>query len=377
MDGSTISFINLASYLHDKGVTIYVTYPEEKVNEKFLQRTSSIISGYFHVPIAFQMIAPGHSGKIDKIKNIMRRDLLVRKLKLKPETDNIVKLIHDLNPDIVHTNVGIIQGGYYASVKCGVPHVWHIREYQTKDFGWKFIPSYNGFVSLLHKSYVITISNDLLRHFKLEDSQNAVCIYNGCFPQNQTSYVYPKERYFLCCSRIKETKGFSDVINSFAEFYKNNLNWKLIIAGTGDPQYINNLKSLAEELGCGNAVEFCGFKDNVRPLMEHAQALIVASKFEGFGRMTAEAAFCGCLVIGRNTGGTAEILRKTGGFLFSDCSELSNAMNTVSSISAEEYRNLAMRAQHIAKKYFSNESSGSSVYEFYKKIISSSKKNIY
>ena len=40
--------------------------------------------------------------------------------------------------------------------------------------------------------------------------------------------------------------------------------------------------------------------------MSKALALFVPSSFEGFGFITVEAMFCGCLVIGRNTGGTKE-----------------------------------------------------------------------
>lgn len=39
-------------------------------------------------------------------------------------------------------------------------------------------------------------------------------------------------------------------------------------------------------------------------LLKYASALLVASPSEGLGRMTAEAAFAGCMVIGYNAAGT-------------------------------------------------------------------------
>jgi len=49
-------------------------------------------------------------------------------------------------------------------------------------------------------------------------------------------------------------------------------------------------------------------RDDVYAIMSRATALIVPSHFEGFGRITAEAMFNGCLVAGYNSAGTREIL---------------------------------------------------------------------
>ena len=103
--------------------------------------------------------------------------------------------------------------------------------------------------------------------------------------------------------------------------------------------------------------------------MSHAKALIVASRFEGFGRMTAEAAFMGCLVIGRNTGGTKEIIDKTGGFLFFFFEELAEEMESLSSIEDSTYLALAQKAKSVAKQAYSTENNAAQILSIYKKLL--------
>ena len=180
-----------------------------------------------------------------------------------------------------------------------------------------------------------------------------------------------KENYFLCCSRISPEKGHKEVVKAFAIFYKKHPNYRLVIAGFGDPQYIQELKDDADRYGCLKAVDFIGFQKDVRPFMRKARALIVASRFEGFGRMTAEAAISGCLVIGHNTGGTKEILDITGGFPYMGKAEsLAKAMIQAADLDKNAYQKMAEIAQKQAVQFFSNESNIRNVYSFYREILS-------
>ena len=103
--------------------------------------------------------------------------------------------------------------------------------------------------------------------------------------------------------------------------------------------------------------------------MSKAKALIVASYNEGFGRMTAEAAFCNTIVIGRNTAGTKEILSKTGGLPFNNVTEMTNQMEAISTMSHDEYKIMAQKAQKVAIDCFSIESNVNQVQELYKSIV--------
>ena len=280
------------------------------------------------------------------------------------------KLITTERPDIIHTNVGVIHEGLKVANSFGKPHVWHIREYQDKDFNWKFFPSKKSFISQLHRSNVVTISRDLHKYFSLEDiGSKARTIYNGIFHEQQVTLQWPKEKYFLMSSRISPEKGHEDVIRAFAVVQQRINDISLVILGDGDSSYVAKLKDLAVDFGCDSAIKWMGYQQDVMSYMSKARALIVGSFFEGFGRMTAEACFSGCLVIGRNTGGTAEILGDTGGYLYEDHKGLVDSMIEVASLSQSDYMQLANKAQSVAKELYSIESNTRKINEFYLDIL--------
>ena len=104
--------------------------------------------------------------------------------------------------------------------------------------------------------------------------------------------------------------------------------------------------------------------------MAKAKALIVNSRFEGFGRMTAEACFNNCIVIGRNTGGTKEILEKTGGLLFSTEEEMLGRMIQVADMTDTEYVAITKAACAEAIRLFSVERNIEQTCDFYESILS-------
>lgn len=181
--------------------------------------------------------------------------------------------------------------------------------------------------------------------------------------------VLPKENYFLCASRISEEKGHERIIKIFAKFASVHENYRLVILGEGYESYVNKCKLLVESLGIQDKVSFEGFKTNVDEYMMKAKALLVASQSEGFGRMTAEAAFNCCLVIGYNNAGTKEILENTGGFLWSDDTEFLSAMETVVNLSDEEYEIISRNAQTAAVKSYSKEAYISKVLRVYNVVL--------
>lgn len=281
-------------------------------------------------------------------------------------------------PDIVHTNVGVFHQGLRACRKLGVPHLLHLREYQTKDFGWKIFPSLQLFKRKLNKTYVVAITNNILYYFDLQQQKTANAIWDGILPASQVIYKHDKAQYFICANRISAEKNLEAVIEAFAMIKDLLPNYKLKIVGeTFDNNYYNKLLKLVTDLSCNELIEFHGFRQDVTDLMQDATALIVASNFEGLGRMTVEASFMGCLVLGRNTGGTKEIINITnGGYLFNNIGELSQQMvKTAKMAGTDEYKERVLKAQQISIEKFSNEQYCQKIYDLYIKIISENKNN--
>lgn len=273
------------------------------------------------------------------------------------------------NIDIIHTNVGTIHFGYYAAKALDIPHVWHLREYQDKDFAWNFFPTKKSFKTKLKDSYVISITHDILKYFDIDCDENAQCVYNGILHKDDIKREWPKKNFFVTANNLVPSKCMETTIRGFSEFQKTHKEYKLKICGQGSKAYVQSLKQLASDLDCEKNIEWLGFVRNITELLSYAKGLIVSSRMEGFGRMTAEACFMGCMPIGRNTGGTKEIIDYTGGILFNEDKELVKKMSEVCNMTKDEYLSIIDCAQRKAQTAYSIEACASNIYKIYLHIL--------
>ncbi len=366
-DGSTISFLNMVSGLESKGVEIVILGPPLKGTLlKQLRRDSF---SYHVIRVAESVYPPSlityRIGCIFKyairVLNLLRRRIICYY--------DVKRIVVSEAPDIIHTNVGTIHEGFRVAKRLRIPHVWHIREYQDLDFGWKPFPSKSRFIRMLHDSYIITITHSLESYFGPFDRDKEKTIYNGILDNLGSDTIWPRKKYFLCASRISPEKGIDEAIRGFSSFHKNNPDYRLVLLGGGNQEYIVSLVSLSKQLGCQDAVIWEGYKDNVVDYLRQATGLIVASYYEGFGRMTAEAGFAGCIVVGRNSGGTKEIIGETGGELFDSVEELAEKLVLVSRLSKDEYLKRSTFAMRRAQELYSIDSNVEGIYQFYESIL--------
>ncbi|MFM9745581.1 glycosyltransferase, partial [Streptomyces brasiliscabiei] len=82
--------------------------------------------------------------------------------------------------------------------------------------------------------------------------------------------------------------------------------------------------------GIESEVKLWGFSKNTEEFYQNNDVFIMGSVSEAFGRVTVEAMMNGMLVIGRNAGGTPEILDDGKfGLLFQTSDELANKLEYV------------------------------------------------
>lgn len=362
--GSVISLKNLISELTKYGVSPIVVYPNKKSTKKEILLELS------------NMGATLVEGKIDQSayftdSNIIKR--LYHNIQIPigriSARISLSKIIKQYKPDIIHTNSGIAQVGFLLSKKSRIPHVWHIREYLTKDFNKKLYPNEGRVRDLYGQSYTVCITKDIQDYFELDGNSRSHVIYNPIFSRNQVpNAIFEKKKYFLIASRIGVEKGIDEIIECFLEAYKTNPEFKLVIAGEG-PEKDRYIKKYETYVSQG-VVEFLGFVKDVKPLMLEAQALFVGSRNEGFGRMTAEANMMGCMVIGRNSAGTKEIITDTkGGFLYNDKVELISIISQVCNMTSNDIIEFMRMPRETAVGLYNNERSAQEVLDLYSSIL--------
>lgn len=377
MAGATISFINMVKELSvHKCIEAVIVIPQNgnsfDINE-FKNRIS--ISGVKIIEMPVPCLEFRRPPCITQLRQFAHYVKLRVKTKLKEFEANkkLESLVLQEKPDIIHTNVGTVHVGFKVSQKYRIPHVWHLREYQDLDFSWVIQPSKKKFEDMLNKSAVVTITKDIFNHFHLENNSLASVVYNGIFRKNEAVYIDEKDEYFLICSRISPEKGIKEAVEAFCNFCKIDKKYKLKILGSADAAgnlYYQELVNIIDCYQCKDRIDFLGFQPDVRPYMKKAKALIVASFHEGFGRMTAEACFMGCIVIGRNSSGTKEILDYTGGLLYDGSqNDLVTKMQLLAKMSKKEYEAIALNAMYRAKEQYSIEANADAIYNIYKTIL--------
>ncbi len=223
------------------------------------------------------------------------------------------KVIYSFKPDLIHTNVGVYSIGYKLARLNKIPHIWHIREFQTLDMRVKIIGGLKRRKTLFNNKYnfPIAITKSIYNYFELNRNNRSLVIYNGIKSKEDIVFYKNKENYLLYVGQIKESKGVEDIIDAFCLYNKKiNSDLKLVLIGdeTQNFGFTQKLKQKIEINKLNNKVVFKGLQSSkvVDLYMQKALAIVVASYNEALGRVTAEAMFNGCLVIGRNTAGTKE-----------------------------------------------------------------------
>lgn len=308
---------------------------------------------------------------VNPIKYIRRlRDLRRNRNQVR---EYVGRVLDDFRPDIVHTNVGPLDIASEECRKRGIPHVWHLREYQK--FGMVYFPSGpDGFRSLISQenNHCIAITNGIYDYWGL--SGDSRVIYDGVISVSQYESVQ-KGGYFLYAARIEKGKGLHMLLKAYRRYLSQGGKYRLLVAGRPCGFYAWRCRQYARLSGMSSMIDFLGNRNDVFELMRGAEAFIVPSSFEGFGFTTAEAMYNRCLVIGRDAEGTKEQfdngLNMTGheiGLRFSTVKELTACLASVEH-GDESYEDMRLRAYKVVTELYTVERYAGQVEEYYKKVM--------
>ena len=242
-------------------------------------------------------------------------------------------------PSIIYSNSSITPIGIYLSLILKIPHIWHIRELGKLDYnlGYDFGRKY--FYYFMRKSdSVICISQFVRESLFNGDWKNVTIINNAVFSNNDVELINAEEKIrknkpftFLMMTIVHPSKGIYDAIEALGKIKKDFSEIKLIICGGDeDKKYRKDLNNLVTKLGLTENVSFMGFITKPSAMYKIADAVLVCSRNEAWGRVAAEAMIFEKPVIGYNSGGTKEIIiNKLTGLLYNNIEELSSCMKTI------------------------------------------------
>lgn len=234
----------------------------------------------------------------------------------------IYRIIKKEHIDIVHINVSTASLGAVSAIRTNTPLVWHLREFLEDDVNLTYI-NRKKTVALLRKAdKVIAISDAVSQHFRNEYRiKNIITVYNGIYAENTLPVKQRAENEHMnlvLVGRIVKTKGQLEALKAVKKLHDQGyVQLSLLLVGdVGDQDYYNSLRRYIESADMEAFVTIKSHQKNLVPVWEKADAALVCSTREGFGRVTAEFMLNGVPVIGADTGGTPELLRDGRGLIY-------------------------------------------------------------
>lgn len=233
---------------------------------------------------------------------------------------------------LIYSNTSDIYIGAILAKALKIKHVWHIREFGVEDqhahhlIGDRFFYKMANYLS----DEIIVISKSLESKVLRYISRDKVSvIYDDLlFPESNYQLITKREPgvirpNILIVGTLSPGKGQLELIHTLARLKKQNINFKLGIAGYDNTSYADFLKKEVLLSNLEDNVIFLGFSNNLISVRNEYDIAVVASHSEAFGRVTIEGMLSGLIVLGINKGANPELINDhVSGFLYNDSDEL-------------------------------------------------------
>lgn len=231
--------------------------------------------------------------------------------KLKLAKKQWISLLNEICPDVIHINC------------CWIPLCAYTQQW-SQQLGYKVVLTPHGMLepwiikrhywtrklpallfyqkAAIKKADIIhaTAEKEKENLLKLGYNPNIEIIPNGIDVDNiRMKNSWKRKKNILFLSRVHVKKGINFLIEAAAQLKEDLDGYMVKIVGLGEEGYINELKTLTNNLGIGDMVEFVGpiFGDAKFDLYREADVFVLPTHSENFGIVVAEALASGTPVI--------------------------------------------------------------------------------
>jgi glycosyltransferase involved in cell wall biosynthesis len=294
----------------------------------------------------------------------------------------LVKQLKLWNVDVVYTNTSVTPVGAMAARILQRPHIWHLREFSDLHYGYQYDWGKSIFRLLIGRADAVIAISEAIRTYHLRDakSERTHVIHNGVASVAEFDRLYDKVNSnpnyafeanrpytFALVGVIHPAKGQDAAIRALALLAREFEKVRLLIVGEGRT---DRLKALAHDLGVTNRVEFWGYVDDPYKAYLASDAVLMCSRNEAMGRVTAEAMSACRPVIGYDEAGTSEIIEHghTGLLYRGGPEALASCMRQFVE-NPVWARQLGNNGWDVARKKYSVEVYAQSVYEVLSSVV--------
>jgi len=265
----------------------------------------------------------------------------------------------------------------------GVPLVHHVHSPTSRDTTIRWRSRINALVeraSLRRASALVAVSESLARHVRRAGSAGQkVCVVPNGVPRRRPAAARDaaKTEWTLgTVALFRPRKGIEVLLEALAMLKSRGAAVRLrAVGGFEDPHYERQVKTLAEELGVGDLVDWTGFTRNVDRELEQMDLCVLPSLFgEGLPMVVLEAMAAGVPVVATRVEGTPEAIRHEQDGLIAEPGDPQDLAEAIARITSGQVDWHALRASALARhaEKFSEVSMAAGVAEVYRRVLSES-----
>lgn len=234
----------------------------------------------------------------------------------------VVKIIHEQNIHIVHSNVGVALEGALAAKLTKRPHIWH----QHSTFrGDKHLKPWVPYSLIPYIFYALSDKILCCSHFTVQElfpshlRRNVKVFYNGIDVERLTPGpskndlrlelgLPPETPLVGLLGTVYERKGQLEFVEAAARVRQVTPNAHFIFAG-GDPPprtYLQEVCQRIDDLNARDYIHYLGYRLDYVDIMKSLDVYVLASKLEMLPLVVLEAMACGKPVVATRCGGSTE-----------------------------------------------------------------------
>lgn len=364
LGGAAQSFLDMLTAIKNK-VDPVVIIPSDGMIEECLMQMQIV---YYIIPFETDYRPIGLHSKQENTANFFKSYHAALQIR---------EIIKQEKVQLVHTNSSVSNVGAIAAIMERIPHIWHIREFLEEDFDSEFVDKELKKELFDCADGMISISECIQAAYKQKYNADSRCIYNGVDSGRflVSGLSDRAGNHFLLAGNLIPSKGQMEAVKAVNRLVKQGIEVHLYIVGAaGNDLYRWLLKKYVRECGLESYVHIMGFQKDLSKLRQKCGYAIISSRMEALGRVTIEAMLAGCVVIGADTGGTAEVIGSDGsrGYLYKQGSEDDLARVMCDAMEQKEKNKMIRKtAQAYALEMFGLQKYGEKIIGVYDNILKS------
>ncbi len=297
------------------------------------------------------------------------------------------KFLDEYKPDLLHIN-GIWELPNVIIQKCaqkrnipviisphGMLEPWILNKNRGKKKLALFLYQKHSIISAT--SLHATAHSEYNNIRKLGIETNMQIIENGIRTENaEKKKSWEKTKTLLFLSRIDPKKGIENLIDALSICKHELKGYKVVIAGEGEPDYVDSLKKRAALNNLGHQIEFPGgaYGNSKWDLFKKADVFVLPTYSENFGIVIAEALSCGTPVITTKGAPWSDLSEyQCGWWIDIGVGPLSHALLDFARKTEVELEQMGRTGHAMVLSKYSADSMGRKMIRFYQSILSQSR----